>query len=140
MSNKEHMLAIVEPRTGGEITIDIAKETRSRGGNVTVLIVISESVQRDIRLFAAPAELSNDEAQTQLLERFRRRCIERLGGDPQINTHFGPLGSKVVKYVTADTTTIALPALLATDGLVDRIVAYSGRPAMIVPSRLAVAA
>lgn len=140
MSKKEHLLAIVEPRTGGDVTLDIARETRSRGGTVTVLIVISESVQRDIRLFAASAELGKDEAQAQLLERFRTRCIERLGGDPQIDTHFGPLGSEVVKYVTSDTTAIAIPAPLATDGFVDRIVAYSGRPVMIVPTRLAVAA
>ena len=27
MSKKEHMLAIVEPRTGGDVTLDIAKRS-----------------------------------------------------------------------------------------------------------------
>ena len=103
-------------------------------------MVISEIVQRDIRVAAASAEISTDEALAQLVERFRTRCAARLGGDPQIDTYFGSLGSEFVKYVSAKTTAIAVPASLATDGLVDRIVAYSGRPVMVVPSRLAVAA
>ena len=55
-------------------------------------------------------------------------------------TRYGPVGSDVVRYVTADTTAIAIPACLVTDKLVERIATYSGRPVIVAPHRVPVAA
>ena len=139
MSKNEHLLTIVEPTFGGDATLDFAHETVARGGTASVLMVITDRVQRDIRAFAESEALDQSEAETQALDQLRTRCNDRIGGAPRFDTHFGSIGSEVVKYVTADTTAIAIPARLVTDRLIERIVAYSGKPVIVAPSRVAAA-
>ncbi len=140
MSKNEHLFTIVEPTIGGDTTLDIARETVARGGTASVLMVITDRVQRDIRAFAESEELALGEAEAQALDQLRTTCSNRIGGSPRLETHFGAIGSEVVKYLTADTTAIAIPAPLATSRLVERIVAYSGRPVIVAPSRVAAVA
>lgn len=137
MSTREHLLTIVEPTRGGDATLALAHETVARGGAASVVIVMTDRVQRDIRAYAASAELGAREVEAEALDQVRTQCRTRIGGSTRLATHYGSLGSDVVRYVTSDTTAIALPERLAADGLVERIVAYSGRPVIVAPSRSA---
>ncbi|NNF64015.1 MAG: hypothetical protein HKN07_07115 [Acidimicrobiia bacterium] len=139
MNNNEHLLTIVEPTIGGDATIELARRAVARGGTASVLMVITDRVERDIRAFAASEELGYGEAEEQAIIQLRELCLEQIGETVPIRMHFGSLGSDVVKYITGDTTTIAIPARLANNGLVERIVSYSGRPVIVAPSLAAVA-
>ena len=139
MSKNEHLLAIVEPTFGGDATLDFAHETVARGGTASVLMVITDRVQRDIRALAGSGAFDQGDAEERALDQLRTRCNDRIGGVPRLDTHFGSIGSELVKYVTADTTAIAIPARLVTDRLVERIVAYSGKPVIVAPNRVAAA-
>ena len=135
----EHILAIVEPTIGGDATLDLAHETLTRGGTASVVMVITDRVQRDISAFAASEELDRGDAEARALEQLRAHCLDRIGGEARLETHYGSIGSDVVRYITADTTAIAIPARLASDKLIERIVAYSGRPVIVAPSLVAAA-
>ena len=139
MNNNEHLLTIVEPTTGGDATIELARRAVARGGSASVLMVITDRVQRDIRAFAASEELGYGEAEEQAILALRELCIEQIGDTVPITMHFGALGSDIVKYISGDTTGVALPARLANNGMVERIVSYSGRPVIVAPSLAAVA-
>lgn len=139
MINNEHLLTIVEPTTGGDATIELARSAVARGGTASVLMVITDRVQRDIRAFAASEELGYGEAEEQAILQLRGLCIEQIGDNVPIKMHFGALGSDVVKYISEDMTAVALPARLANNGMVERIVSYSGRPVIVAPSLVAVA-
>lgn len=140
MTNREHLLAIVEPTTGGDATLELARETVARGGRATVLMVVTDRVQRDLRAYANSAELGKGEAEAIALDRMRARCRDHVGGSVGLDTHYGPLGSDLVKYVSADTTSIAIPAHLVSDRLVERVAVYSGRPVIVAPGATVVPA
>ena len=139
MNNNEHLLTIVEPTTGGDATIELARRAVARGDTASVLMVITDRVQRDIRAFAASEELGYGEAEEQAILQLRELCIEQIGDTVPIKMHFGSLGNDVVKYITDAATTVAIPARLASNGMVDRIVSYSGRPVIVAPSLAAIA-
>lgn len=137
MSNHEHLLTIVEPTTGGDATLELAHETVARGGSASVVMVITDRVQRDIQAYAESEDLGRAEAEAMALEQLRAFCSDRVGGSPTLATHYGSLGSNVVKYVTSDTTAIAIPERLVSNKLVERIVTYSGRPVIVAPTQKA---
>ncbi len=139
MSTREHLLTIVEPTTGGDGTLGIARETVARGGRATVVMVITDRVQRDIREFADSEDIGRYEAESLALDQLRTHCSERIGGPAHVEIRFGPIGSDVVNHVTADTTAIAVPASLVDNRLAERLAEYSGRPVIVTPSQLAVA-
>ena len=140
MTKHEHLLTIVEPTSGGDSTLDLAHETVARGGTATVLMVITERVERDIRAYAESEGLDVGEAEAIVLDQLRSQCSDRIGGVTWTVTRFGPVRSDVVKYITAETTAIAIPASLVTGKLVERIAIYSGRPVIVAPNRVALAA
>jgi hypothetical protein len=134
MSYREHLLTIVEPTPGGDATLELAREAVGRGGAATVLMVITDRVRRDIEAFADAEELTPGEAEAIALHRLGAKYSDRIGGSPRLLTHYGEIGSDILRYITTDTTAIAVPDRLAVGGVVQRIVAYSGRPVIVAPS------
>lgn len=130
----------MEPTTGGDATVELAQEAVARGGRVSLLMVITDRVERDIKAYASSENLSRGEAEAIALDQFRSYYSERLGGEVNITTEYGTLSSDVVKYITADTTAVAIPERLVTDNLVQRIASYSGRPVIVAPNRAALVA
>lgn len=137
MSYRENLLTIVEPSTGGDATVELAREAVLRGGRASLLLVITDRVERDIQAFADAEELPYGRAEAIALQRLADDYVARIGGSPRIFTHYGALGTDILKYVGADTTAIAVPASMAAGGVVQSIVAYSGRPVVVAPSPLA---
>ncbi len=138
MTKQEHLLTIVEPVPGGDTTLDLAQETVARGGRATVLVVVTDRVERNIKAYAESQGLGVGEAEAISLKRLRSECRDRIGDVPWLVAHYGSVGSDVVKYITADTTAVAIPARLVNDRLVERIASYSGRPVTVVPYRVPV--
>lgn len=139
MSNHEHILTFVEPTTGGDATLELAHETVARGGSASVVMVITDRVRRDIQAYAASEDLGIGEAESIAVDQLRAQCADRVGGSPALATHYGPLGSDLVRYVTSETTSIAIPERLVADKLVQRIVTYTGRPVVVAPGQRAMA-
>lgn len=139
MSTREHLLAIVEPAPGGDAILDLARDTVARGGTVSVVIAVTERVQRSIRALVESEELAHGEAEARALDQLRAYCAERVGGNFKLDTYIGTPGTDVVRYVTVETTAIALPARLAGNRLVERLAAYTGMPVIVIPSLSAAA-
>lgn len=136
MTKKEHLLTIIEPIPGGDTTLDLAHETVARGGTVTVVVFLTDRVERDIRHYAETAGISVREAEAITVRRLRTQCQDRIGDVQLDSTRRGSVSSDVVQYITADTTAVAIPASLVSDKLVERIATYSGRPVIVAPYRV----
>ena len=134
---RDHLLTIVEPTPGGDTTLDLAQETAARGGDVSVVVVISDRVQRDIRDYAASEELDHADAEMLAVDQLLSQCRTRIGGMPDVRTHFGPVRTDVVKYVKPETTAIAVPERLADGNLARLLTVYTGLPVIVAPSRAA---
>lgn len=133
MANTEHLLTIVEPTTGGDTTLDVARDVISRGGRASVVMVITDRVRRDIEAFAKAEGLDPLAAEGIALHRLH----ERYSTGGEVATHFGPLGAGLVQRLAADATSIAIPEGLLSRRLVERVVAASGRPVIVAPARRA---
>lgn len=140
MSKHEHLLTIVEPTPGGDTTVDLAHETVARGGTASVIMVVTDRVERDIRAYATSEGIGVGEAEAIALDQLRSQCRNRIGGVRCLMTHTGPIGIDVIKYVTSDTTAIAIPSRLITGKLVERVAANTGLPVVVAPNRLPLAA
>ncbi|NND02697.1 MAG: hypothetical protein HKN91_07915 [Acidimicrobiia bacterium] len=136
LPKNEHLLAIVEPTAGGgDTTLEAAHEAAARGADVTVVMMITDRVRRDI---GGSAKSKNDDlAEGHALEHLLAQCRSRVGGSPTIITHFGPVRSDIVQYVTPKTTAIALPERLAEGKLVRLLTVYTGLPVLVTPTRAA---
>lgn len=137
MPKREHLLTLVEPTTGGDNTLDVAKETAARGGDVSVVMVITDRVRRDICDYAKSEDLDHADAEELALGQLQSQCSSRVGGSPRVMTHFGPVRSNVVRYVTPETTAIAVPERLAAGNLAQLLTVYTGLPVIVTPSRAA---
>ena len=141
MANREHLLTIVEPSPGGDSTLDLAHETVERGGTASVVMVITDRVQRDIRDFAQSENLHHKDAETLALDHYRASCTERVGGSPNVQVHFGDLvtgvHNHVRNYLSSETTGIAVPKRLASMRRVRRVAARAGIPIFVTPNQAA---
>ncbi len=134
MTRHEHILTIVEPTTGGDATLDVARETVERGGTASVVMVITDRVRRD---FAESEEIALGEAEALALDQLRELCARRVGGSPTVATHFGDVAAGLRRYLTTETTAIAVPDRLARSRWVRRLADRSGLRVTITPSRAA---
>ncbi len=137
MTRHEHILTIVEPTTGGDATLDVARETVERGGTASVVMVITDRVRRDFGDFAESEEIALGEAEALALDQLRELCARRVGGSPTVATHFGDVAAGLRRYLTTETTAIAVPDRLARSRWVRRLADRSGLRVTITPSRAA---
>jgi hypothetical protein len=137
VANREHLLTIVEPSPGGDSTLDLAHETVERGGTASVIMVITDRVQRDIRDFAQSENLHERDAEALALDRYREYCTTRVGGSPRVEVHFGNLVTGVHNHLTADTTGIAIPRRLSSLRRIRRFAARAHIPVFVTPNRAA---
>ncbi len=135
MSHHEHLLTIVEPIPGGDSTLGLAHDIVARGGSASVVVVITDRVRREFVAHAEADGLGGGEAEARAIQQLRAQYRDRIGGSPTLDIYYGALRSDVVRYVTPDTTAIAIPECLVADKLVERIAAYSGRPVIVAPGR-----
>ncbi len=142
MSTREHLLTVVEPTTGGDSTLSLADDTVARGGAASVVMVITDRVQRDIRDFAESEGLSWNEAETLALEQLRSHYADHLGavraGDTPVTvTSLGELGANVRGRLGEGITAVAVPERLLSKFSVHEFTNSTGLPVIVAPSRAA---
>lgn len=134
MTTHEHLLAIVEPTTRGDTTLELAHDVVERGGTVNLVLMVTKRVRKDIAAFAAGADLEIGEAEAIALDRLSLDCEQRVGGAESTTLAFGvATNSDLLRYLTPDTTSIAIPANLASRRAVRRLAAATGLPVMVAP-------
>lgn len=132
-SATEHLLAVVEPTDNGNATLDLAHDVVARGGQATVLMLITDRVVDDIRGFAAAEDLDYRVAEAHAIERLTSYCTGRVGANVPIRVaRLGSLGADLQGHISDDITAVALPAHLP-DHHLGRLANTVRRPLVIVP-------
>ena len=137
-TTREHLLAIVEPTIDGDTTLEIARGVVERGGTASVVLMITPRVRRDISAYARGADLGIGDAEQYALDRFTHTCHQLVGDG--VTTSVAPTsvrGRALRRYVTPDTTAIAIPAGLAKNWSVRRLTSATGLPVVVTPRRAA---
>lgn len=134
MTPQDHILAIVEPTDGGDLTVDLAEATIARGGNATVVVLITDRVLGDIRSFAAAEDLPWNDAHTQALEQIETQYLSRVGATTLFVRANAKLLDQLRSLVTDEITAIALPEQLVTNFSVQAFANSIGVPVTVTPS------
>ena len=108
MAKREHLLTLVEPTKGGDATLDLAHNTVERGGDATVVMVITDRVRRDISDYAASENLDRADAEGRALTQLDSYCRTRVGGSTNVETRYSGARTDVAKLVTPEITAIAM--------------------------------
>lgn len=134
MTAREHLLAIVEPTTGGDTTLELAHDVVERGGSVSLVLMVTKRVRQDIAAFAAGADLEIGEAEAIALDRLSLECGQFVGGAANTTIAFGSATKRDLRrHLTPGTTAIAIPGDLASRRAVRRIGAATGLPVVVAP-------
>ena len=134
----EHLLTIVEPSGRGDTTLDIARDVVARGGRASIVMVITDRVDDDIRNFAASEELSRGEAEAHAIDQLTAYCSERVGDDvPTIVERFGRLGTDIRRYITDEVTAVAVPEGFLSARGANKLSRRVGRPVVVASDRAA---
>lgn len=133
---REHLLAVVEPTPDGDTTLDLAHDVAERGGAVSLVLVITPRVRQDIAAFAAGADLTLGEAEAIALDQFTLACEQQIGVSASTTiVHSSSDGRDVRRFLSPDTTAIAIPEQLTNGRSVRRITDQTGIPVVVTPRR-----
>lgn len=136
MTTRQHLLAIVEPTPDHDATLDLARSVVDQGGQASVVVMITNRVRRDIGAFARQADLGLGDATEMAIDRLTGACERQVGSPTAVSiAHTPVLGPEVHRYVTPDTTTIAIPSQLASGRTVRRLTSATGLPVLVAPRR-----
>ncbi len=137
-TTREHLLAIVEPTTGGDATLDLAHDVVERGGAVSLVLMVTKRVLQDIAEFADGADLEIGEAEAIALDRLSAAYEQRVGATESTRLAYAASGDgDLRRYLTPETTAIAIPAHLASRRAVRRLGSATGLPIVVAPLRAA---
>lgn len=139
MTKREHLLTLVEPTTGGDATLDLAHSTVERGGDATVVMVITDRVQRDIDAYAASENLDRPDAEGRALTQLDNYCRSRVGGSTNVETRYSGPRTDVAELVTPEITAIAVPEGLMDQRAIGKLVKRTGLPVVVAPAATAAA-
>ncbi len=134
MTKREHLLTLVEPTKGGDATLDLAHSTVERGGDATVVMLITDRVRRDISDYATSENLDRAEAEGRAMDQLDRYCRSRVGGDTTVVASYRWPHTDVAKLVTPGITAIAVPERLVSKRSVRKLVKRTGLPVVVAPS------
>lgn len=137
MASNDNVLTIVEPTTGGDATLELARDAMGRGGTASVVLLITDRVRRDIRDFAESEDLDLPEAEARALDQLERHYGSRLAGSQRLATYFGGVEGAVRAHVTDGTTLVAVPERLITGRKLRRLSSRTGVPVIPTPDNAA---
>lgn len=135
MAKREHLLTIVEPTKGGDATLDLAHNTVERGGDATVVMVITDRVRRDIDAYAASENLDRADAEGRALNQLDNYCRDRVGGSADVVTRYSGPRTNVAELITPEITAIAVPEGLIGQRAIAKLVKRTGLPVVVTPAR-----
>ncbi len=135
MAKREHLLTLVEPTKGGDATLELAHETVERGGEATVVMVITNRVRRDIDAYATSENLDRADAEGRALNQLDNYCRNRVGGSANVETRYSGPRTDVAEFVTPEITAIAVPDGLIGQRAIGKLVKRTGLPVVVTPAR-----
>lgn len=133
----EHLLTVVEPIPGGDESLELAHDTVERGGQASVVMLITKRVRRHIDDYARAENLDLGHAEVLALDQLERMCTERIGADVPITAEFHRFNDR---NLTAGVTAIAVPERLVRDRSIRRLARRAGVPVVVAPHSSAVPA
>lgn len=134
MTTREHVLAIVEPTSASNGTLDLARSVVDRGGRASVAVIFTKRLRQDIDSFARHANLGIGDA-TEIALSHLTHAYEKRGGAATTVSIVGEatLEHDVRRHIAPGTTSIAIPARLATRRTVRRLTSRTGLPVTVAP-------
>ena len=135
MAKKEHLLTIVEPTDGGDSTLDLAHDVVNRGGDASVVMLITDRVRRNIADFASSENIGFGDAAAIAMEQLNRRTAERIGGTSSIQTYYETRNQvgEITEWLSPDTTAIAVPERLLSTRSIRKLSNSTGLPVVVTP-------
>ncbi|MDH3302135.1 MAG: hypothetical protein OES24_16680 [Acidimicrobiia bacterium] len=135
MAKREHLLTLVEPTKGGDATLDLAHDTVERGGDATVVMVVTDRVRRDIDAYASSENLDRADAEGRALNQLDNYCRTRVGGSTNVVTRYSSPRTNVAELVTPEITAIAVPEGLIGQRAIGKLVKRTGLPVVVTPAQ-----
>lgn len=135
MAKREHLLTLVEPTKGGDATLDLAHNTVERGGDATVVMVVTDRVRRDIDAYASSENLDRADAEGRALNQLDNYCRTRVGGSTNVVTRYTGPRTNVAELVTPEITAIAVPEGLIGQRAIAKLVKRTGLPVVVAPAQ-----
>ena len=140
MKAKEHMIAVVEPTRDGESTIELAQQVVDRGGQATVVVLVTRDTVAEIAAFAAAENLTLPDAREIYIERVADVYSSRFGDHDVATIVTDRPDPDTVVFGLARSaigTTIAMPQRLASRRGWRASVARSKVPVLVTPPKAA---
>jgi hypothetical protein len=136
--NKEHTLTVVEPTLDGDSSIDLAKETRARGGDATIVLLLGRETTANIEAFAKAEDLTFADGREIYFQRLAE-TYENLSGGKVTFVLDGPSANRWVfdEAARSHATSVVLPQRLVNRRSWKSSVAKSQVPVLLAPPKAA---
>jgi hypothetical protein len=136
MKTQEHIVAVVEPARDGEAALDVAQKVVSRGGQATVVVLVSRKTMSDVRDFAESESLTVPDATEIFFDRLAEMYVSMIGSSTAISvvTENASSGRSVFELASRiRPTSIVMPQRVANQRSWRSSVARSAVPVLITP-------
>jgi len=136
MKTQEHIVAVVEPARDGEAALDVAQKVVSRGGQATVVVLVSRKTMSDVRDFAESESLTVPDATEIYFDRLAEMYVSMIGSSTAISvvTENASSGRSVFELASRiRPTSIVMPQRVANQRSWRSSVARSAVPVLITP-------
>ncbi len=138
MTTTEHIVALIDPSDDHDTTLDVTRGVVERGGEATVVVLVTRHVRSSIAAYAHGARLRPGDAEEHALGRFVHRAADRAGGGVHATVVHNPARHlDLTPYLRPETTVIAVPERLMTAHRLRRLASRTGLPVVVAPRRAA---
>ena len=139
MKSQEHIVAVVDPTSDTEMTLDLAGDVVGRGGRATFMVLATRDTIAGINAFADAEELTVPDAREISLERLALQYREQLGSEDAtaVLTGVHSSGSVFAAAERDAATVIAMPQNLTTRRGWRTSISRSRVPVIISPAKAA---
>lgn len=138
MNNLEHIVAIVQPTSRQDTTVDMARDVVTKGGRATIVMLITDDVRKDFRAFAESEDLNIAEAEAIAIERLRDDYVSTVGpGRTSVIVSMTPSGLSPQHPAISGATSIAVGQQSLSRHSLQRLVSGATIPVIVTPARAA---
>lgn len=136
MTNRHHLLAVVEPNQAGEASLDIATDHVAHGGTATVLVLLNEQTRDEFRRFADAEDLHVHHGEAIAIDRLVDAYTARVGGGTDTIVADSASSARELLDVAATSraTSMVIPQHVAARRNLRRLVSDTTVPVLIAPA------
>lgn len=140
MTNREHLVAVIDTAPGATSALDIARDAVERGGRATLIVMFTTEDRRSIQALADAENLTVGEAEAIYLDRTQETYRAAVGGsDTRTIIRYRPSSARdiLTAATQAKATAVAVPTSLASRRRWRSDLTKSSMPVVITPSTAA---